>query len=51
MKRDPEELDLGFYHGLAAEGRRDRSLPLGDQFNVARPGCAAWPNWPRHWQY
>lgn len=37
-ERDPEEIDLGFYWGLGAEGRKDRSLPLGDQYNVARPG-------------
>lgn len=36
--RDPEEIDLGFYWGLGAEGRKDHSLPLGDQYNVARPG-------------
>ena len=39
-ERDPEEIDLGFFWGLGAEGRIDRSLPLGDQYNVARPGYA-----------
>ena len=39
-QRDEEEIDLGFFWGLGAEGRIDRSLPLGDQYNVARPGYA-----------
>jgi WD40 repeat protein len=39
-ERDEEEIDLGFFWGLGAEGRRDRSLPYGDQYNVARPGFA-----------
>ncbi len=39
-QRDEEEIDLGFFWGLGPEGRIDRSLPLGDQYNVARPGYA-----------